>query len=255
MEPSDKNEASPEETVSNKETLPKEKEAVSAEPAEPEKNGKKRIIIILIILLLVSAALFYLFKFALAPKPGSQPGPIDVSQPVKTIEVAKDITPATTTTESAKSGQAIASSENFDLLQISLEGSGTNVYDFGENELFTLSNISSELYSAKQGDKSEIRAVVSCQTNKRSYIEVEYLKSGEKDKQVIRDEYLGFNHVLVIPALDPDSVYKYSISATDLNQTKVYSEQFVFYTGVGSISLVDILGNAVQKVFGWAIGN
>lgn len=221
------------------------------ETAPKEKKSKKRLIIWLIIVLLLLPGFYYLFKFFLFPKPTSYGDTINVSQPAA-IE-SSQITPATTT-EAARLAKAIASSENFDMMQINLEGSGTNVFDFGETEILTFGNVASELFSVKEGEKSEIRALISCQTNKRSFIEVEYSKSGEKDKKIIKDISLGFNHVLVIPALDPDSVYKYSISATDLNGTTIYSEQFVFYTGVGSISLVDILGNAVQKVFGWAMG-
>jgi len=221
-------------------------------PAKPKKNRKRRIMILIIILLLLLPIFYFLFKYFLSPKTNNYGDTINVNQPADTINVNQNILLATTT--GAKRAGAVASSENFDMMQINLEGSGTNVFDFSENEILALDNITSELYSAKEGDKSEIRAMISCQTNKRSFVEVEYFKSGEKDKKIVKDISLGFSHILVIPALDPDSVYKYSLSATDLNQTKIYSEQFVFYSGAGNISLVDILGSAVQKVFGWALG-
>lgn len=229
-------------------------EALPKEPtlAEVKKKRKRRIVILIIILLILLPIFYYLFKSFLSPKSNSYGDAIDANLPVKTTDASKNN--PSVMAEPTELAKAIASSENFDMLQISLEGSATNVFDFGENEIFTLSNVASELYSTKEGDKSEIRALISCRTNKRSYVEVEYFKSGEKDKKTIKDSYLGYNHILVIPALDPDSVYRYSISATDLNQTKIYSEQFVFYTGVGNISLLDILGSAVQKVFGWALG-
>lgn len=231
-------------TAAENETWPKE-------AAGEIKKKPRRIIIWLIIILLLLPIFYYLFKIFLAPK--NYGGLIEVNQPANAINPSQKIGLATTTA-SAKSAQAIAASENFDLRQISLEGSGANIFDFGEPEIFTLGQITSELYSTRSGAKSEIRAVISCQTNKRSYVEVAYFKSGEKEKKVIQDESLGLNHVLVIPALDPDAVYKYSVSATDLNQTKISSEPLAFYTGAGNLSWLDILSQAVQKVFGWARG-
>lgn len=252
---SPQNEALPKAAASQNETLPKEtvrsKEAAEAEIKKIKKKHRRRIAILIIIILLLLLGFYYLFRIFLSPNNYGET--INVNQPASSVNLNQNIMLATTTA-AAKRAQAIASSENFDMMQINLEGSATNIFDFGENEIFTLSNITSELYTAKAGDRSEIRAVIGCQTNKRSYVEVEYFKSGEKDKKIIKDNYLGFSHLLVIPALDPDSVYRYSLSATDLNQTTIYSEQFVFYTGAGNISLVDILGSAVQKVFGWALG-
>ncbi|MDO8668154.1 MAG: hypothetical protein Q7K35_03575 [bacterium] len=230
------------------EALPKD-----AASEEAKKKRQRKIIAWLIIVLLFLLALYFLLSRLLFPKPTIYGNTINVNQPVEVIEVNENNLLATTT-EAAKRAKAIAESENFEMLQINLEGSGTNVFDLGETELFAINSVKSELYSTKEGDKTEIRAVISGQTNKRSYVEVEYFKSGEKNKRVIKDTYLGYGHILVIPALDPDSVYRYSVSATDLNQTVIYSDQYVFYTGVGNISLVDVLGSAVQKVFGWAIG-
>ncbi len=219
---------------------------------EAKKRRRRRIIVWIIIILLILFFLYFLFRMFLFS--GADKGAIEVNQTKNTFDISQKIVIATSTTEAAKRAQAIAASENFEMLQINLEGSGTNVFDFGETEIFTINNVASELYTAKEGDKTEIRAVISCQTNRRSYVEAEYYKSGEKDKKVFKDTYFGFNHILIIPALDPDSVYRYSVSATDSNQIKIYSEQYVFYTGAGNISLVDVLSNAVQKVFGWTLG-
>lgn len=243
MEPT-KNDAAPKEAASNKTEAPS-KEATLVEAKEEAKNKRnRRIIIVIIIILLLLLGLYILLLMPSSPKPTSYGDTININQKVTMA----------TSTLAAKRAKAIAESENFEMLQINLEGSGTNIFDFGETELFTLSNITSELYTTKSGEKTEIRAAISCQTSRRAFVEVEYFKSGEKNKKVFKNTYLGFNHILVIPALEPDSVYRYSISATDLNQTKIYSEQYVFYTGAGNISLIDVLGNAVQKVFGWAIG-
>lgn len=223
----------------------------AANQAVKEKRRRRIMGWIIIILLLLLGLVFFLVMFFWL-EPNIYGGKIGVKEPVSTINVNQNIMLATTTA-AVKRAKPIAESENFAMLQINLEGSATNVFDLGETELFALSNVASEIYSTKESDKSEIRAVISCQTSKRSYVEVEYFKSGEKNKSVLKDTYLGYNHILVIPALDMDSVYRYSLSATDLNQTTIYSEQYVFYTGTGNISLIDVLSNAVQKVFGWVM--
>jgi len=227
-------------------------EAKKQADLEAKEKRRRRIIAWIIIILLLLLGLVFVLIMFLWPKPDIYGGNLEVKEPAPIINLDQNILLATSTA-AAKRAQAIAKSENFDMLQINLEGSATNVFDLGETELFTLGDVASEVYSTKEGDKSEIRAVISCQTNKRSYAEVEYFKSGEKEKKVFKDTFLGFNHILVIPELDSDSVYRYSISATDLNQTTIYSEQYVFYTGSGNISLFDVLGSAVQRVFGWAM--
>jgi uncharacterized protein RhaS with RHS repeats len=59
--------------------------------------------------------------------------------------------------------------------------------------------------------------------------------------------------MVIITGLDADSVYRYSVKAVDPNGNKDSSDQFVFYTGAPNVSLMDVLGNATQKVFGWAM--
>lgn len=148
-----------------------------------------------------------------------------------------------------------ASSENFKAAQINLNSEiGSSMTEFEESSLLGISDIKSELYSVKDGDKNEVRAIISCKTSRKAFIGVKYFKSGEKNGKMVKDVYSGFSHTLIISALDIDSVYKYSISAVDVSGNKAESEQLVFYTGAPSISLIDTLENAFRKVFGWAIG-
>lgn len=156
---------------------------------------------------------------------------------------------------SAAEENSAASSENFKAAQINLnDGIGSDITDFEQSPLLEISDIKSELYSIKDGDKNEVKAIISCKTGKRAFIEIEYFKSGEKTGKTIKNLYSGFKHTVIISALDIDSVYKYSIKATDAFGNKARSEQLVFYTGAPNISLVDTLENAFRKVFGWALG-
>lgn len=152
--------------------------------------------------------------------------------------------------------EALASSENFNATQISVNGGvglSDTLVDFENSGILTVNNVKSELYTIKDGEKSEVKAIVSCQTNKKTTLEIEYFKSGEKTTKTMKDDFFSLNHMVIIPSLDADSVYRYSVKATDPNSNSVNSDQFVFYTGAPNVSLMDVLGNATQKVFGWAM--
>ena len=146
-------------------------------------------------------------------------------------------------------------SENFKISQITVNNNldTTGVVDFEESAVLQIDNIKSELYSVKEGDKETVKAIISCNTSKRSSVEVEYIKSGEKQGTTIKDSFYGLGHMLILTGLDPDSVYKYTVSAVDPNGIRANSEQFVFYTGAPNVSLMAVLENATQKVFGWAM--
>ncbi|MFA5962218.1 MAG: hypothetical protein WC848_06045 [Parcubacteria group bacterium] len=150
---------------------------------------------------------------------------------------------------------AVFSSENFKATQLALDdGAGFGLVDFDENTLLKIGDIKSELYSIKEGDKTEIKGLINCSTTKRAKAELEYFKSGTTDAKTIKEQSYGTQHSWVIAGLDADSVYKYSLRSTDVSGSKISSEQFVFYTGAPNVSLIDVLSNAVRKVFGWALG-
>lgn len=217
---------------------------------ESKKPNKKRLFIKVALVLL--AVVFFSKLYSDYKK----------TNEIAVVPVASNFNPKvlgqtdTTSSGTVKKPEAVASSENFNATQISVNGGvglSDALVDFENSGLLTVNNVKSELYSTKEGDKSEVKAIISCQTNKKTIIQVEYLKSGEKEAKVFKDEYFGLSHVVVIPALDSDSVYRYTVSAQDPTGNKAISEQFVFYTGAPNISLMEVLSNATQKVFGWAM--
>ncbi len=151
--------------------------------------------------------------------------------------------------------QPILLSENFKMGQLTVNSNSNvaNIGEFEESDILKINNIKSELYSIKEGDKDTNKAIISCNTTKRANIEVDYIKSGEKEVKTVNSEFYGMDHTIIISGLDPDSVYKYSVNAIDLVGNKVTSDQFVFYTGAPNVSLMTVLENATQKVFGWAM--
>ncbi len=218
---------------------------------EKRKTNKKKLFIKLAFAVLVVAFLAKIYldynertKLALAVSTGL--GPVVLGQ--------EDA--SSTNNNGTSKNEALASSENFNATQISVNGGvglSDALVDFEDSGVLAISNVKSELYSVKDGDKSEVKAIISCQTSKKTTIEIEYFKSGEKTAKTMKDDFFGLNHMVIIPSLDADSVYRYSINAVDPNGNKIGSDQFVFYTGAPNVSLMDVLGNATQKVFGWAM--
>ncbi len=151
--------------------------------------------------------------------------------------------------------QPVLLSENFKMGQLTVNSNPNtaNIGEFEESDILKINDIKSELYSIKEGEKDTIKAIISCNTTKRANIEVDYIKSGEKEAKTVNSEFYGMEHTIIISGLDPDSVYKYSVNAIDLIGNKVTSDQFVFYTGAPNVSLMTVLENATQKVFGWAM--
>jgi len=188
-----------------------------------------------------------IFYYASQAKTGEEK--ITYLMPQKKVVLGQEADKKTTETEMPS-----ALSENFKISQVTINNpNSTGVVDFEESTVLKIDNIKSELYSVKEGDKETVKAIISCNTSKRSNIEVEYIKSGEKQGTTVKDDLYGLGHVLILTGLDPDSVYKYTVNAVDPKNIRVNSEQFVFYTGAPNVSLMAVLENATQKVFGWAM--
>jgi hypothetical protein len=79
------------------------------------------------------------------------------------------------------------------------------------------------------------------------------MKKGETVSKMIKEKEYSLVHSLVISNLDADSVYSYKIKSFDKWGNNKESDEYVFYTGAPNVSIVDVLGNAVSKLFGWAI--
>ena len=91
------------------------------------------------------------------------------------------------------------------------------------------------------------------QTNKLSQAEIEYAKGSGQTPKVAREEGFGISHSIIIPGLDQASTYVYVIKSEDRFGNAVSSEQHAVYTGSKTVSLFDLIADAVGEVFGWAV--
>lgn len=223
--------------------------ATSAHDIVANVSAKKwRIIGIFSVLLLVGISAILAWSRRTQP---TTPVPAATDQPV--------IAAPTTTTEAVPQTPVVApyTSESYNMDQVNISGEPRitdDSLDLG-SDILVVSDVRGELNTAKDGDKTDVRALISAQTSRKARITVAYAKSGEKTPREVEDDYYQFSHMVVLEQLDADSVYKYTVIATDLDGATVASDQFVFYTGAPSVSLIDVLQNAVQKVFGWALGS
>jgi hypothetical protein len=84
-------------------------------------------------------------------------------------------------------------------------------------------------------------------------IVVSYSKGvGQAKKSISEDDY-SLNHSVIIPGLDQASTYVYEITSSDRFGNEIVSESHAVYTGSRTVSLFDLIANAVGEVFGWAV--
>lgn len=147
---------------------------------------------------------------------------------------------------------AALSSENFRLEELTVGGGlAVEMQDDEEGVAIKLADLNSEIFMVKETD--DIKALLSWKTNKATRSSVNYLKSGDSNSKEIKEGSYSFSHAMVIPILAPASVYTYTIKSVDRQGNEVMSDQYVFYSGASNVSLLDVLKDATDKVFGWAI--
>ncbi|MEI9966637.1 MAG: hypothetical protein WDN67_03295 [Candidatus Moraniibacteriota bacterium] len=72
------------------------------------------------------------------------------------------------------------------------------------------------------------------------------------DKSLSESDY-SFNHTVVLSDLDVASTYVYAITSEDRSGGQSTSDSYAVYTGTKSVSLFDLIADAIGQVFGWAI--
>jgi hypothetical protein len=145
-------------------------------------------------------------------------------------------------------------SENYKISQIYLGGDGDiNMNSDNKDDILSISDITSEIVNTKEKEKNEIKMILSWKTSKAAISKIEYAKNGESVPEAENENDYGLFHVAVFSSLNPATVYSYTIKSHDHWGNLATSDKFVFYTGAPDISLIDVLANAAQKAFGWAL--
>ena len=142
-------------------------------------------------------------------------------------------------------------SEDYKVKSITLGGRAD--FEFSNEEDAESLRIDDVLGELVVSEKDDTKIILNWRTNKAAISRLEYQKNRDVAVKTVMENDFGYSHTMVLSALDSGSVYNYVIKAVDRSGSELESDRYVFYSGEPNASLIDVLQNAVQKVFGWAI--
>ena len=218
-----------------------------------QKLGRKNLtILIIVVLLLLGVGGFVFYKRSVAPTEVLVASQNETTE-TKTSAVLN--APATVEEQSQIPlfGDANYQSENFRVGDISIGGEAEFLLSEDNPEPLEINSIRGEAFTEK--NKQEVKLVVSWRTNKLAKSSISYSKGVGQAKKSIAEEDYSLSHSMIIPGLDQASTYVYDITASDRFGNEITSESHAVYTGSRTVSLFDLIANAVGEVFGWAVTN
>jgi len=144
-----------------------------------------------------------------------------------------------------------ASSKNYRIKQIKF-GGNIVLADGGMKDIpLKIYDVRSETVSSNED--SEPRFLITWKTNKEAISDIVYSKNSGSDVKKIAEVGYGFEHSALLKNIDFSTIYIYRVSSVDRWGNKVATEYFSAYTGEKSESIFDLIVNAVEDVFGWAM--
>lgn len=230
---------------------------------EDKKKSKKRRIILWVFLLFFFFLIFWflfnrnglllLGKFIFGSRESEQTEFLneDQSQEVSGQDQEDNANENDLNQEDVASEEEEMISENYRVTQVRF---GNNVAI--ENGRSREANL--EIYQVKsentisQEDDTP-RIIISWRTNKEAISTVSYAKIDGKGTVNVSEEGYGFEHSMLLKNMEFSTIYTYKIEAKDKWGNKTSTEYFSAYTGDKSESIFDLITNAVEDVFGWAM--
>ena len=214
-----------------------------------QKIGWKNIVLITIILLLLGGGGYVFFVRQSASTEtrdttgGAERPPVSGLRTTEPNTLVSDQVPLF--------GDANYRSENFRVGDISIGGEAEFLLSEDNPGPLEVNSIRGEAFTEK--NKQEVKLVVSWRTSKLAKSTISFSKGLGKAKKSVEEDDYSLNHSVIIPGLDQASTYIYEITSTDRFGNEVTSESHAVYTGSRSVSLFDLIANAVGEVFGWAV--
>lgn len=218
-----------------------------------EKKSKKKGVLILVILLLflLIPTIIFLLKNN-SPKNDSPKDEISEEQKPQSDEAETEKSPETPNPEpEAETSEKAMVSENYRVSQVKFGGNA--VIDNGKTRDAKLEIFQVKSENIVSQEDNEPRILISWKTNKEAVSNVEYAKSDGKNAINIAEEGYGFEHSMLLKNMEFSTIYTYRIEAKDKWGNKINTEYFSAYTGDKSESIFDLITNAVEDVFGWAM--
>ncbi|OGI21801.1 MAG: hypothetical protein A2808_01825 [Candidatus Moranbacteria bacterium RIFCSPHIGHO2_01_FULL_55_24] len=205
---------------------------------------------ILLLLLLLAGGVFAFWRMRSGSAPAAPENsnvPLSPSNPPS----EQAAPPVTNEVQSDLFGSANYESESFKVGEIAIGGESELLLSEDSPEPLEITSIRGEAFTEK--NKPEVKLVLTWKTNKLSRSEIQYAKGvGQAAESLEEDDY-SFNHSVLIPGLDPASTYIYTILSRDRFGNEISSDSHAVYTGSKTVSLFDLIADAVGEVFGWAI--
>lgn len=226
----------------------------TGEPLQSERFTKKQkrwfFILLILLLLLMAAGAFWYLRYAGEPQAAPVAGePVPISEP---SPVAESIQPENVSTD-ALFGSAQYESETFKVGDIALGGEAELLLMEDSPEPLEITGVRGEAFTEKGGQ--EVKLVITWETNKLAKSVVQYAKGAGQTPKTLEEGDYGFSHSMVIPSLDQASTYVYSVTSDDRFGNRQTSDSYAVYTGSKTISLFDLISNALGDVFGWTVKN
>ncbi len=217
-----------------------------------QKLGRKNTIILTIVILLLLGAGGYVFFVRTSAPADLQTTDLTDGVTTEKSSVLQGVDSKTVTSNQIPLfGDANYQSENFRVGDISIGGEAEFFLSEDNPEPLQVNSIRGEAFTEK--NKQEVKLVVSWRTNKLAKSVISYSKGVGQAKKSIGEEDYSLNHSMIIPGLDQASTYVYEITSDDRFGNQVTSESHAVYTGSRTVSLFDLIANAVGEVFGWAV--
>lgn len=223
-------------------------------------KGKRVIFFVVLLLLIgVAAGVYFFFTRETAPESSEESQVIVPPQENDTETNETDV--AESETVAARSLSAIESralfgdvnfqSENFRVGDIAIGGEAEFLLTEDSPEQLELTSIRGETFVEK--NKQDVKLVLTWKTNKLATSDIAFSKGIGQPKKTVSETDYSLNHSMIIPGLDQASTYIYTITSKDRFGSEVTSEPYAVYTGSKTVSLFDLIADAVGQVFGWAV--
>lgn len=148
-------------------------------------------------------------------------------------------------------GVGVLASENYRVGQIILGGDVGVLSQGDEFTELSVEDIRGETLGSK--NQNEGRALITWKTSKAARSTLSYGKTAGGSEKIIDEEGFGMSHSAVLSSLDLASTYLYTVSVRDRYGNEVSSDPHAIYTGTRVVSLFELITNALQEVFGWAV--
>ncbi len=145
----------------------------------------------------------------------------------------------------------VLSSENYRVGQIVLGGDVGLLSQGDELTELAIDDIRGETLGSK--NQNEGRALITWKTSKAAKSTLTYSKTAGGSEKSLDEDGFGMSHSAVLSNLDLSSTYLYTVTVRDRYGNEITSDPHAVYTGTRVVSLFELITNALQEVFGWAV--